>query len=279
MDLDITSRRGEDIATEIIMMKQTTSGPFLIVEGPTDERFLKPRVKNSCYVAIGSGRITVERAVELLDAASPTIRNVLGVVDEDYDWLIGYSVQSANIVKTDPRDLEGLLFQYNDLTPVLVEYADREACSSFERLEGRSIRDAVLARAEPFGRIRMVNALGPQVDMKKFKPIRFFGQDWTYDLDEAKRVAVTIGVSTSVPTLESQMAALQIPDLWHCARGHDLVDIFVGGLISVLGARSADKLGVERLLRQSLSSAQFSQSLLFSRIDGWSAANVAVLKR
>ena len=273
----MASRRGEDIAAEVVMMRQIMIGPFLVVEGPSDERFLAPRITKSCYVAIGSGRTTVERAVCLLESGPRTIKNVLGIVDEDYDWLIGYQVGSTNIVKTDPRDVEGLLLKFNDLSCVLAEYADRVACTRFENSERCSVLDGVLSRAEPFGRIRMVNALGPKVDLGKFTPVRFFKQDWTYDITEAKRVAVGLGVSPSVSDLESAMTALNLPDIWHCVRGHDLVEILVGGLKTTLGGKSVDKIGVERLLRQSLSRAQFSASQLHARIQSWSAGNLTVL--
>lgn len=269
------ARSGEDIAAELIMMQTSSRGPFVIVEGPTDECFLWPRLKRTCYISIGSGRISVEKAVEILDRSSSNISYV-GIVDEDYDWLIGYAPASRNVLKTDPRDIEGMLFRSSALSAVLAEFGNRGAIQQLERLEG-SVINAILARAEPFGKIRMVNSAGPMVDMTSFKPMRFCRADWTYNLDEAMRCAVRCGVAPDIGTLESRMAVLSPPDIWHCVRGHDLVDILVGGLIHKFGAGNVDRRGVERLLRQSLPPVEFARTKLYERLIAWEGNNCTIL--
>jgi len=273
----ITSRKGDDIAAEVTMMRSATRGPFVIVEGPTDERFFAPRLLSGCYVAIGSGRRTVEDAAIRLDGSQVGLRDYIGVIDEDYDWLIGYNVVSPNVIKTDPRDIEGLFFKSHGLDCVLAEYGDRNACQDFQRKNGQTILNAILLRAEPFGRIRMVNSAGPMVDIKSLKPQRFFGRDWSYDMGEAVKVAVELGVSDSVSNLRAAMSSLNPPDIWHCVRGHDMVDILVGGLLGVLGAKNVDTRGVERILRQSISPEEFAQSLLYTRLKTWGDANRSVV--
>jgi len=274
----IVSRKGEDIAAEVIMMRTASKGPFVIVEGPTDERFIWPRIRQSCYVAIGSGRSTVERAVTMLDAQhAGNSADYVGIVDEDYDWLINYSPVSSNILKTDPRDVEGLLFRSAAVLSVLAEFANRGAVQHFENRESCPVLTAVLMRAEPFGRIRMVNAIGPMVDISDLKPVRFYQPGWSYDIEAAKQLAVALGVAPDVPTLEASMLALSPPDIWHCVRGHDLVDVFVGGLIHELGGTGVNKINVERVLRQAMSASEFATSLLYARLDAWGKKNRIVL--
>lgn len=271
------SRCGDDIATEIVMMRTTSKGPFVIVEGPTDERFLWPRLRKDCYVSIGSGRSTVENAVDRLDIlAAGKKPDYVGVVDEDYDWLIGYSPASANVIKTDARDLEGILFRSRALQGVIAEYCDKASFQAFEAAVGMSFLDAVLQRAEPFGKIRMVNSAGPMADLKKFKPVRFHKAGWTYDIPAALDVAVTLGVAPSVGALSAAMAGLTPPDIWHCVRGHDLVDILHAGILHV-GGVAPERLGIERMLRQGISVAEFQGSQLFQRLNAWGIANVPVL--
>lgn len=271
MGCEMLRRTGADIASEIMMVCLNSKGPFLIVEGPSDERFLASRVFSDCYIAIGSGRTTVEAAVRQLEDTAQQFK-FLGIIDEDYDWLTGTVVNLKNVVKTDPRDLEGILFRSNAVKAVLAEFGDRGRIAAYEAATGRSILDTVLTYAEFFGRIRMVNALGPNICLKKYRPVRFYvkGGNWAYDLDLAKKVAVDLGVADSVRDLEQKIAKLPKPSVWHCVRGHDLVEILVGGLICSIGNGACETVAIERVLRQAFSKSEFQETQLYCGLRTWS---------
>lgn len=271
------SRTGPDIVSEIEMASTNWTGPFLIVEGASDECFFSTRVPESVYIIEASGKRNVEAAFDILDSdASHAATLALGIVDEDYDWLTGHTINSPNIIKQDPRDLEGMLVRSNGLRAVLAEYGDRNAIRHFESTQG-PVLDALLTRAEFFGRVRMFNALNNKVCLKKFKPQRFCDvSNWSYDHLSALDVAVGMGVHHDAYDLGVQIGLIESPSMWHVARGHDLIDILVGGLIGVFGASgNVSTRDVERLLRQSMQAHEFHGSGVFLRVSAWQVAKGA----
>jgi hypothetical protein len=275
----IVSRTGDDVAAEIIMVRTSRPVPVIAVEGPSDEMFFRPRVREGCYISIGSGKPTVVRALEILAGVPrPVGEAVVGVVDEDYDWALGHSPNVPSLVKTDPRDLEGVLFRTRAVQSVLAEYADARVVAAFELAEGKSVTDLVLEKAAFFGGIRLVSVLGPNVDLSRWKPVRYCLPGWQYDTAQAEVDAVSMGVASSVPELRAAMSTINVPSLWHLARGHDLVDIFCGLLIHRLGATNARVHDVEALLRQAVSGAELDASLLGQRLRAWEAANSPILR-
>lgn len=268
------SRSAADIVVEIEMIKTNWAGQFLLVEGPSDECFFGPRISGGAQIVQCSGKRNVEDAFALLDADANHKNTIaLGVVDEDYDWLTGHFVQSANILKFDPRDLESMLIRSGALQSVLAEFAERDSVRTFES-SGLSVLEALAERAEIFGRIRMYNSLHAKVCLKKFKPVQFCEvATWTYDRNRILAAAVARGVHNDAAVLDQEINRLQAPSIWHVVRGHDLVDILVGGLLGVLGGGSGVRLpDVERVLRQSLQAIELNQTPFIRRLLHWQSA-------
>ena len=93
----------DSIAAEIKMMRMVHEGAFLVLEGVSDVRFWTTRRHGTCELVDGEGKPNVVGAVHRLDTAS--IRGILGIVDDDYDSLMGTSRTSRNLVATDAHDL------------------------------------------------------------------------------------------------------------------------------------------------------------------------------
>ena len=268
-------RSGADIVAEIEMVRTNFRGGFLVVEGDSDERFFRSRLPENSYIVIADGKRNVETAFSILDSDHSHSQNlVVGVVDEDYDWLTGHNVVSQNIVKMDPRDLEGLLLRSSALSSVLAEFANAGSVEIFRAATGESIRDALVSRAEIFGRIRMASALGPQVCLKKLKPQRFCDvSTWSYDINAIKSEAVRLGVAPDVASLDRLISTLSAPSPWHIVRGHDAIDVLVGGLKGVLGGNaSVSDRDVERVLRQALQDSELRSSHFFGSLTAWQIA-------
>lgn len=268
-------RSAADIVAEIEMVRTNFRGGFLVVEGDSDERFFRSRLSENSYVVIADGKRNVETAFSILDLDPSHLRTLaVGVVDEDYDWLTGHNVLSRNIVKMDPRDLEGLLLRSSALSSVLAEFATASSVEVFQAATGGSIRDALISRADIFGRIRMVSALGPQVCLKSLKPQRFCNvSTWSYDVSAIKAEAVRLGVAQNVAALDRSISALSAPSSWHVVRGHDAIDVLVGGLKGVLGGKaSVGERDVERVLRQALQDSELRSSHFFWALSAWQGA-------
>ncbi|WP_081419661.1 DUF4435 domain-containing protein [Xanthomonas cannabis] len=262
------SRTPADLLAEMVMAATNHEGPFLIIEGPTDQRFFELRVEASIYFVQAGGKATCIALVRLLNTMDRPFR-YLGIADEDYDWLV--PEQEENLVFTDPRDLESILIRSSALDSVILELGDTDKVTYFLNRTRGSIRDALLARATFFGRVRAVGFLNGSICLDAIKPARFCNQDWTYDELACARVCVELGLSDETEKLMAEAQALNAPTEWHFARGHDLVDILIGGFAKVLGNSAPPRRYLEALLRQSMQHSEFIATNLFQRVADWEA--------
>lgn len=266
-------RSSGDIVSEIKMAVTNTRAPVLVVEGDSDECFFARRVVDGTHIIDANGRINVEGSIALANNDPElSMMPIIGVVDEDYDWYLGIEGLPSNIVKFDPRDLEGLLIRSSALDAVLVEYSDRSMARQFSEMSGSDIRTALAKRAEIFGRIRIYNSKNRKVCLKALLPRRFKNShDWSYSSDAIIAEAVRLGVHDDVQVLSDEVSGIPLPSLWHAARGHDLIDILVDGLKSVLGGgrHNPSEKKISAILRQSIPSAELDQSILRQNILQW----------
>jgi len=262
-------RTPEDLLAELIMVSTNHSGPILIVEGSTDERFLRVRTDPAVYFTIANGRSVCVSLIQLLNS-HPRRFCYLAIIDEDYHWL--FPETADNLIHTDTRDLESMLVRSPALNAVLVELGDDRLVREFSDAAGASICDALLERATFFGRVRTLGVLKGSVSLDTMKPARFARPDWTYDQDACADYCVSLGLADSREALLRDAAALQAPSQWHFARGHDLVDILLGGLAYRLGGSGCKKPALESMLRQSLQGSDFEQTNLYRRVAEWEFA-------
>lgn len=263
------SRSAPDLLAEVVMAATNHKGPFLVVEGPTDQRFLELKVDTSIYFVASGGKDSCLALIRLLNS-EPRAFPYLGIADEDYNWLNAYN--DDNLVLTDTRDLEGILIRSSALDAVIVELADRAKVDAFLQNTGISVREALLAKANFFGRVRVLGYLNGTICLDEVKPARFCGQGWTYDEDACAQVCVNLGLAADKATLMAQANAIDAPSDWHFARGHDLVDILIGGFVHVLSGKAPVRQHVEALLRQSMQRTEFETTALFARVAEWEAA-------
>lgn len=240
-------------------------GPFLIVEGPTDERFLGLKVDERVYFVQAGGKQTCIALVRLLNSAARPFP-YLGIADEDYDWI--QPEREPNLVLTDTRDLEAILLRSSALDAVILELGEKSKVAAFSQRNGTSIRDAVLSRAVFFGRVRTLGFLN-SVCMKSIKPSRFCQQGWTYDEHACAEACVLLGLAENVESLIDSANALNAPSDWHFGRGHDLIDILIGGFVHVLSGKAPARDHVEALLRQSMQREEFELTGLYRRVSEW----------
>jgi len=251
-------------------------GPFLVVEGPTDQRFLELRVDSAVYFVQSGGRATCVKVIKSLNEVERTFL-YLGIADEDYDWLQPEDV--PNLVFTDTRDLESLLVRTSALDSTVLELGDHTKVRAFVQRTGMSVRDALLAKATFFGRVRTYGFIKGTTCLDGINPARFCLKDWSYDEAKCAEVCVELGLADSVDALHELIQALDAPSDWHYARGHDLVDILIGGFVHVLSGKAPPRIHVESLLRQSVQREEFEQTLLFGRVAAWETATATPIWR
>ena len=209
-----------EVEAEIRMTRTLFTGAFLIVEGDHDSRFFRPRVRpGECEIVIAGGKPALVGGISRLDTDS--FQGTVGVIDDDCDSLEGVALTSKNVIRTETRDLESLLLRTKALDKGLAEFGDARRIQAFESKEGMCVRDALLKRALPFGRLRWYSRRkGGGLSFKKLAPERFADETrWTFDFEALFVVACSEGLSPSPIELKREMAALPSIDPWLLCQG------------------------------------------------------------
>ena len=264
------------LVAEIKMGRMSHEGAFLLVEGKDDIRFWTPtsRRHTDCELVDGEGKRNVIGGIQKLDATS--FVGVLGIVDSDYDSLIGISIESDNLLLTDAHDLECLLCRSSALDKVLAEYGSRPKIERFENKTGDDVRTGLLKRALIFGRLRWWAAVRshPVIDLEGFSVRRFVDEN-TWVTNEELLYATLLGSPDDALELKRHIDKLPTADPWYVVHGHDMVEILRIGLRRTLG-EIGTSVGVEdigRMLRAAMTPDDLQATKLWTDMRTWEAAN------
>ena len=259
------------IATELKMRRLLHNGSFLILEGVDDLRFWRRRKHVECELVDGEGKPNVVGGIDRLDSVG--FQGAIGVVDDDYDSLLGKRLSSPNLVTTAVHDLECLLCRSTALDKVLDEYGDIHKLQRFEKRNRQDARSALLDRSAAIGRVRWAALrLGIGIDSKTWRVPRFVAEgDWSVD----DKTMLAVAAPNHVDKLRREIDALPTVDLWRIARGHDMIEILRIGLKKVLGNISPT-VGVKeisRSLRLAMPPDELKSTGLGQAIRDWESHN------
>ena len=262
------------IAAEIKMTRMVHGGAFLVVEGVNDMRFWSTRRHETCELVDGEGKDNVVGSVARLDTEA--IRGVLGIVDDDYDSLLGINRRTRNLVATDAHDLECLLCRSSALDSVLAEFGVGSKIRKFEKAAGVDVRTGLLERTMVFGRLRWAaKRHNLKIDPQAIRVPRFVDFDtWTVDSDQLARAVSRGGSPHDYEVLKRRITALPFADPWRIAHGHDMIQILRIGLMSVLGRLPTNKgpKDIARVLRAAMSLEELKRTTLCADICAWERA-------
>ena len=260
-----------ELFAELLMSRTGFDGSFLVVEGDDDSRFWRRKVaKDRCDLVIAGGRLNVEGLIARVD--THRFAGTLGLVDADFSAIDGSS-PSPNLIYTEHHDLEALLLQSSALDAVLVEYGDRARIEAFEARTGQPVREALLARGLPYGRLRWLSQrLSLGLNFTKLSPARFIRPGWHLDVDGLHDVAASL---CNLPTAEllAHLAALPETSPWMLCQGHDLLHILNLGLGTTLGHQHPGHDTLGKMLRQAFQIHELQASPLYREIRRWEARN------
>ena len=270
----ISSQKGPgDVAAEILMSRMDHSGSFLVVEGDDDSKFWQPRITSpECAIVIGGGKTAVVGSLERLDRKN--FRGAVGIVDDDCDRLRGVENLSPNLVRTDTRDLEGLLLRSSAFFKVLAEFGDHEKICRFEE-RGESVRNSLILRALMPGKLRwLAYSKNVSVNFERLAPASFI-DDMTWQLDESGLLdsAVELGLGDTRENLARDLSCLPAVDPWQVCQGHDLVDILGRGFRAVLGKDNPGKKAIARVLRSGVEKRELEGLDIYRGLWTWETGN------
>ena len=262
-----TGYKNPGIIVAEVKMERVDDRSVLIVEGDDDDRFWRPRKHSACKLVDGEGKQNVMAAVQRLDG---DVGGVLGIVDEDYDCLIGKSLGSSNLVAVAPHDLECfLLCQAPVFDKVLAEFGTRTKIDAFEAREGSDVRTALLSRASVFGQLRWAHACGLNLRSEEIRIPRFLDEGtWQVDREGLIRAAAA-GLEDE---LERCIGRLPQAQPWRLVRGHDVLEVLRIGLRNVLGdlPSSVGVSGIASVLR---AAGGLEGTTLLDEVRRWEETN------
>lgn len=265
---------GPDIRAQVHFEKQIHKGTFLVLEGPDDaavlQRFTNPE---QCSIIIAHGKKNVIEACDLLEEEG--FDRVYGIVDADFDRILGKCVQCAIVCLTDCHDLDLTIFHSRAFESYLIHFADKEKVAAVT-IEG--LRRKILAAAEPIARMKYLNQ---KHDLRlDFKDIDFslFINKATLVCDEAKLVdQVFSRTSNSSRTKEEIVVmmedlAIHSFDLLQLCVGHDVAAILGIALREFIGCRRdvhTWRTEIESGLRLAFDRDEFIRTQIFQNITRW----------
>ena len=261
----------DSVAAEIKMSRLAHDGAFLVVEGIDDIRFWQTRRHSDCRLVDGECKNNVLKGIGRL---SPTeSQGVLGVVDDDYDSLLGVRRCLEHIVVTDAHDLECLLCRSQALDKVLAEFGSPKKIQEFEGKAGIGVRAGLLERAQIFGRVRWAAALyGLDIEHQAISVPRFVDpKTWEVNSGALIRAVVKDGSPEDESVLTKRVEELPTADGWRVARGKDMLELLRIGLMRVLGniKSSVGTKQIAQLLRVAMSSEDLHGTALWADIRAW----------
>ena len=261
----------DSIAAEIKMTRMVHDGAFLVVEGIDDRRFWKYWLHPKCWLVEGEGKQNVVGGIGRLSLHER--QGVLGIVDDDYDSLLGVEGHGENVVVTDAHGLECLLCRSRALEKVFAEFGTPAKIRQFEESAGADVRAELLERATIFGRLRWAAALyGLNIRNDAIR-VRQFVEQTTWRVDSAGliRAVVKDGSAHDESVVSKCLESLPTADGWRVAHSKDILAILRIGLMHVLGDLKPN-VGTDQIaqvLRVAMSSEDLQGTALWADIRTW----------
>jgi hypothetical protein len=228
-----------DICNEVMMTRTLSKGPFILVEGVTDDRFYGKFASDETTIIQCHSKDSVRKAVKELSGRRK-VEEVIGIVDADLDVLDRRPV-SPPLFRTDCRDLEMMCIRGNALDDIVNEYGDRSKVAKFKERRG-PVREAVLKASVPLGILMHVSKRHGfglnfgDLDFGSFIDPRTLSIDLNAMIDGVVANSRRTSVSKRALLREVQEEMESLEDPWNAGRGHDAVEILLLGLKKGFGS-------------------------------------------
>lgn len=266
------------VAAQIRMLRSADKRTILVLEGENDEkalgRFVDP---TACDVEIAFGKPNLLGAFDLLEEEG--FRGIIGIVDADFDRVIGVQMSLENICVTDYHDLDLTIFSTAALERYLLEHADSEAVSSLGGCSG--VRELLLGSAVPLSCSRYISDRdGHRLYFKDIKYEDFVNvESVAIDIDSLCTIVIDRSNTRCLPDQLSRLISIEMAnghDLMQLSRGHDVAAFLGLALRKRIGSRRVQQTWsseIEAGLRLAFEWAHFTTTQLYQCLRGWEAGN------
>jgi hypothetical protein len=172
--LPFGARSAGDVVAEVKMSLTAFKGVHVLVEAAADSKFWKLQFdRNAVFqVVICGGKPTVTSSMKQLELLSLPL--MLGIIDDDFDSILGIGHSSNNIIATDTHDLETMFLSSTALQFILIEHGDETKIANFESTSKTPVVDALVEKSLIFGKLRLISERNKMdVDFDAFSPWKY----------------------------------------------------------------------------------------------------------
>jgi hypothetical protein len=275
---------GDEIFSEILILRNVENKTYLIVEGSSDCSTLDAHISAEvCETIPAYSKEAVIRAVELSDEQS--VPNVAGLVDRDWIGFGEIAPESSNVFTTDKYDLEATIF----FTPTIVDrffaaQSEKSIRSTFMSMSGRGSMLGLLAHlALPVGLLRFISYKdGYELAMRHFPAHVALSPD-LMDMNLTALIETACGRTKPSPDVtEAELlsalseAIIATDDAADYCSGHDMACC----LMFILAKKFGKTMRIDVLLgsiRAMVSMADLREMKFFSLLDDWATQHQTVI--
>lgn len=254
---------------------------YLIVEGESDEHFFENILDCAqCKVVNLCGKAEVKNFIQEQNRANK--KGYLGVVDADFEHIVGYEKKIDDVLLTDVHDIEMLILSSNpNMRKIYSELTDNIIISNFEKTHSMSFIDSIMEAAYEIGLVKMVMKRPHYgVDMKDLVYADIINDKFEVESEELiNRVKKKHHTLYEIVN-DINLVRKENFDKFQVCCGHDVTNILAISFLSVenegLGygkRRSVNKNQIEEMLRVVYSYEQFIMTKLYSEIIEWEKEN------
>jgi len=267
----------DEIVTEITMT--LNKNPFFIVEGNQDSNFFSYQddFKHiNIFIAFGCDNvITVINQCE-----KEKIEKVLGIIDRDYRIPLKDVPETENVVMTDLRDFECMIFSTDILDKILTEKCSKRKLKK-TKCTFNDIRNYIIEIGEYLGRIRFYseyNNMDYKFDSIKFEKIIDLK---IFKFEQDKFVNHFIGLSESNYNFSEDVfdkAKYLVESIKYFSNslflcsGHDLMKLLGLSLRKKWGNKNKHEASIDNLqeiFRISYTKEYYENTKMFYDINEW----------
>lgn len=271
-----------------IMQDIDFNGFYLVVEGKKDLKLFGKFINHEEFrLKPAFGNEKVKRILQILDERG--FDNRIGIIDSDFNELLGLKEEIDGLFITDDHDIEVMIIKTIALNDLLSVFCSGKSISDFEKNQKDTIQNILFGLGEEIGYLKYANKLydlglvfkpekvdGNHLKYKNFvcdKTLQFLGSD--------KLITTVINYSTNRKTelktrgtIEEKHKEVitQDLDLNHLVNGHDLCHFLYILMKKVLKSRNKmlqDHNSVEDSLILAYDFESFKQTNLYDGLSRW----------
>ena len=269
------------IANAIRMKRALFDGAFVIVEGQNDKRvYGLVTDSETCAFEIAHGRDNVVQCVQILNGDG--FEGALGIIDADFDHIVGAKTVERNLFRTDLHDLDCMIVDSSALDRVLEEFGSEERIANFTA-DNPVIARRLAMNTSTLGCLRLISRKdGLNLKFVGLKFARFIRtNDLTIDVSKMVREVINNSQMHHLNTddLEASVSdeTQKGHDCWQISSGHDIVEVLSIAFRTKFSGKNSGSVSSEvlsRSLRLAYEANFFKETRLYSALVEWEKKNI-----